>query len=328
MAIIGGFGPAASYRLGRGEGRAAPAVLHIPLPMPSSAFGALRSAPVRSTVERSAIALERDDLGRLLINIALAGNEPVPFLVDTAAPASMISTGLALHLGLDLVATLVPSLFTGKRPVRQAIVPNLSLGSLVFSDVSLVAGDVGQLAGVIGRDILSAFESRFDLANNRVELAIAGSFPASTGKAREPLWGAAQRQEPITLKGSIGGRSVMVLFDTGAEASLMNAAVADHLVACAAGSGVPPEAIRRPVAENGAGPAHLELELGGYLLSDLLLALAPKESFAAAAGSGTAAVLLGLDALLAFDVLHFLPGGDREGLLASDQAIIGRDHRR
>lgn len=163
-------------------------------------------------------------------------DRPLSFVVDSAAGASVVDAALAERLDvIDATRTLPPVQGAGGRVTAPRVTRLLSLASddvqwraqLLAMDLSHIA-DAGAppIDGILGNDLMSRFDTRFDLPAGRLTLAPAGTLPR-TGCIDNalPERGPALRRFAFVPAGlGVGTRTAeaVAVVDTGAAQTVLN----------------------------------------------------------------------------------------------------------
>lgn len=251
--------------------------------------------------EVEVIELQRERFERLTVPVTIMGEGPFRFLIDTGAQATVVSRALADRLALTerAGATLVG--MASSRRVETAVVPDLGLGSRLFTirTAPLVEGThIGDADGILGIDSLQDQRVLIDFANRRIAVADADTLGGNKGfdivvRARERLG------QLIIHRARVDGITTAIIVDTGAQGSIGNPALQARLR----------RANRRDDATitdvNGVqltGEVRVvrRLEVDRMELSNVHLAFADSPTFRALGLDGRPAMVLGMAELRAF----------------------------
>lgn len=161
---------------------------------------------------------------------------PLSFVVDTAAGASVVDAALAERLGLiDTTRTMAPVHGAGGSVAGARVTGSLDLSAGTFAwkaqllaiDLSHIAeADAPPIDGILGNDLLTRFDTRFDLPARQLTLAPAGSL-STDGCLDNALPGRADalRRFPfVPAQLQDGDRTVdaMAVVDSGAAQTVLN----------------------------------------------------------------------------------------------------------
>jgi predicted aspartyl protease len=260
------------------------------------------ASPETSLKDHLPLATLPDD--RLTVEVRVRGEGPFRFLVDTGADRTAVSTQLAERLGLTPGAGVRMHSVTGSSKVRTASLRGLSVSSRALPDVSAPLLDANHVRadGILGTDVLRSALVRFDFRSRL--LSIGAQRRSSRGpSSRDEIVVEGQRRAGrlIVTEAMADGRSVTVVLDTGSEVTIANRALMRALG---------PRATEGRIVElasvTGAKlPATMmnlrELEIGRLQLVDLPIAFADAHTFKIMGLEDRPAILLGMNALKAFD---------------------------
>lgn len=170
-------------------------------------------------------------------------DRPLSFVVDTAAGGSVIDVALAARLGL-LNGGRAPMQVQGaggstSAPGATRLLDLTADGfrwkaQLLAIDLSAIAeGDAPAIDGILGNDLMSRFDVRFDLPAGRLSLAPAGSLPrnACLDNAYPERQPGLQRFTFAHAGLEDGGQQTQAIavIDTGAAQTVLNRAAARAL---------------------------------------------------------------------------------------------------
>ena len=215
------------------------------------------------------LAIDRELYDRMTVPVTIDAHGPYDFMIDTGAQATVVSKELADRLGLldRAPATLVA--MARRKPLEPAFVPNLMLGCRNFNirTAPLVArANIGAADGVLGRDSLQNQRVLLDFQKRRIAVADAEDLGGNRGydivvKARRRLG------QLIITSARFDNVRVAVIVDTGAEASIGNAALMRRL---RGGSGGPAQITDiNGVEANGQVRLASEVNIGAVRFSNI-----------------------------------------------------------
>ncbi len=234
-------------------------------------------------------------LQRMEIPVRMVGARPVvtvglngtdfPLLLDSGAFFSMLteSTARQLNLPLRSLNGVRVEGYTGRIAARRTEVAKVSLNGVVLSDMEFIVGgnELGNgIAGLLGRNVLSATDTEYDLANGLLRMVLPkgdcrdAMLATWAGEAPVVVVPLASRAGDRSLQVDVlvNGRKVRAEMDTGAPHSTLKKSVA-----LAAGVA---EADLKPAGRTGGGGAGsaalwrapvATFELGGEKVSGNLL---------------------------------------------------------
>lgn len=168
--------------------------------------------------------------------------EPLHFVIDSAAGATIVDEATARRRGLEdaaSVETRVEGATDRSTVLRRTRNASWHLGTFAFdaamlqTDLSRLAGRTGRrIDGILGNDVTSRFDTTYDIAAQQVLLQPAGSLVHDDACLRNALpvrdasmqrFGFVQMQVPGT------DVEVIAVVDTGAAQTVLNAAAAAAL---------------------------------------------------------------------------------------------------
>lgn len=203
--------------------------------------------------------------GRTLVNVTINGT-PEPMLVDTGAAYTSVTPDLvaALHLHRDRQRSGGSAIGGSLDVTRNALLDRLELGGLQFDQLSVgvvrLTGLRGapdtRLAGLIGADLLHAYDLDIDLPDD----AITFYRPDECGSAQPP-WSENAEALPATISRwrlvlvtvALNHGDITALFDTGAGMEIVSRDTALNV-------GVYADDMDRGRAGRGVGAGALEFE--------------------------------------------------------------------
>ena len=258
------------------------------------------SAAAAAAAPGESLALSQDRTLRLTLPVMVNGQGPYPFLVDTGSDRSVISRELAATLALRPGSRVVIHESAGSDRVSTVVIDHLTVGARTIDHVvapSLAAGDIGA-DGMLGVDALRDLHLVMDFKAMRLD---------STPSQAEPLddhtfvvRGRSRFGQLILANSRIRGKPVLVVLDSGAEASVGNPALLRLLT----GHGVSakPEQTTTLVTVTGRRAVVeldviAEAQIGGVVVHNMPLAFAPLPIFDRFDLTRQPALLLGMDVL-------------------------------
>lgn len=274
-------------------------------PALQTAAPAQEPSPLTGGNAEEVLGFERDKTSRMTVPVTIDGHGPYRFLVDTGAERTVISRELARKLNLaggagvrlhsvteasDVGTFVIPSLQVSKKPVSGINAPGLA-------EIHLGAD------GMLGVDSLKSQQVVFDFANQTMTVSQSSRRAARIDRDVIVVTGRNLYGRLILADARVDGQRVWVIIDTGSEATIGN------------------EALRRALAKRKRLPPTIPTELmsvtggrisadvgmvkglvvGGVTLKDLAVAFADVHPFRKLGLTDRPALLLGMNALKAFD---------------------------
>lgn len=175
------------------------------------------------------VAVEVDPVYRMTVPVSIDGQGPYSFLIDTGSERTVVSTTLAGRLDLEFVEQARLVSIAGSKIVDTAYVPDLTLGQQNYGGVIaplLAPEDIGA-DGILGLDGLQSQRILFDFRYNQIE--IEDVYEASNRGYEIVVTGRRKSGQLILTNAEISGIGVVVVIDTGAQASIGNRALQRRL---------------------------------------------------------------------------------------------------
>jgi predicted aspartyl protease len=277
------------------------------------------------------IRFKADRHNRMTVAVEVEGSGPYRFLVDTGADRTVVSDELAARLKLSGAGTATLHSASGSSEVKLAAVPRLQISKSRVRSLDapvLNASHIGA-DGILGMDSLRSARVEFDFNKKHISVAPSRDSPQRVERDTIVVRGKLRRGHLILTSARAQGTKATVILDTGAEITIGNAA------------------LRRRLGDRLGEPLRLDLvsvtgqslaaevfvikqvELGGVKLENLAVAFADVQTFGKLGFSDRPALLLGMNAMRAFERVSidfgdkklrlFLPhgGNGRRTLLAS-----------
>ena len=290
------------------------------------------STGAREASDGETVALGEDELERMTVPVGVAGSGPYHFLVDTGSNKTIVSRQLAERLRLAPGRNVVIHSLSGPSTVVTAGVARLDLSGqlLTISDAPLLEARHLGADGILGLDSLRSQRVIFDFRAQTMNIL----------RAREPLLVEEQGTVVVRARRRLGhliltdaaadGARLQVVIDTGAQVSVGN------------------EALRQALARKGLLGRSSETELrsvtggtlrgdyvvldrvqfGGVEIRGLALVFADAHTFRKLKLDRTPALMLGMNALRAFDAVSIDFGNRKLRLRASDETSQSLASRR
>lgn len=263
------------------------------------------SDSIDRTTTTQDIAIRTDDADRMTVPVSVSGRGPYQFLVDTGAERTVISRELASQLRLASGRSAILHSVMGANDVSTVHIPNLKVSSNIISVAdapALGASNIGA-DGMLGIDSLRSQRVLFDFKAKTMSITPSNQPLERMDGDTIVVRARARNGRLIFTQAKIDGRKLTVIVDTGSQVSLGNLALQRSLTK--RGHGFLPQTvvIESVTGEKmSAGVARApEIELGGVKLKDLSIAFADAHIFRQLDLEDRPALLLGMNALRAFD---------------------------
>jgi len=262
------------------------------------------AAPDPSPVEEVQGARDLD--ARLTVPVTINGGGPYHFVVDTGSERTVISRELAERLTLAPARPVTLLSIAGIKEVQTAMVSELRLtpGRSQLSDLEAPVLPELHLgaAGILGTDSLQTKKVILDFRNMRMSIS-----DASTGGhvATDEIVVTARRRlgQLILVDADVDGQKINVIIDTGAAVSLGNPKLRERLSRRGRLGIFTPISITSVTGIETAAEytTARHVRIGGVTMNDLPIAFANPSIFHRLGLDEKPALLLGMDALRAFD---------------------------
>lgn len=177
----------------------------------------------------------------LLFVTAWIGNQPVRLAIDTGATRTTLTENAERRLRLphDPRAVTRSVGIGGISAARDVVIPGIVLGHtrfpvprLAVADFSLDHGGPPRIDGLLGADILLAFDLDIDIPARRVTLYRVRECPGAVPPWPEPairISGVRTRRDRLLVPFRLDGVGGMAILDTGAQGSAISTHMADRL---------------------------------------------------------------------------------------------------
>ena len=262
-------------------------------------------APVDGATQAHEVRFKNDSHQRLTIPVTLAGAGPYRFLVDTGADRTVVSRQLAGRLQLASGPGGKLHSVTGISPVETVTVRQLRISDKTIGKIDAPVLDAAHLGaeGILGTDSLRAQRVLFDFKNKLLSITPAVARQQKDEKGTIVVQASRKAGRLILTQAQAENQGLTVVLDTGSEVSIGNAALKRALLQ------------RRLLSANGridlvsvtgetlTGDYTVlkELEIGGVTLRNLAIVFADAHTFKQMDLERRPSLLLGMNALKAFD---------------------------
>ncbi len=261
--------------------------------------GAAPPDPPATGGAAGSLALRSDASDRLTIPVYLNGQGPFPFVIDTGADRTVISTELARALNLPAGPLVSLTSSGGVDTVDTALIAALTVGGRADGPIDaplLTAANLGAV-GMLGIDVLRDQHVTLDFRARRL----------SSSESRRPpeeattivVRGKSRFGQLILMDATVRGVPVMVILDSGAQSSVGNPALERILKAVSRqGDGQAAKVISVTGRETPAAIREVaDAQVGGLKIHNIPLAFADLHTFRRFGLTDQPAMLLGMDVL-------------------------------
>jgi len=257
--------------------------------------------------EGDEVGLRPDEMERMTVPVVLGGSGPFHFLVDTGSNKTVVSRQLARRLGLAAGRPARLHSMTGISVVPTATVPSLRLSrqQLRIPDAPLLEECNMGAHGILGLDSLRSQRVIFDFRSEVMTIVPTNEAPIAEEKGAIVIRARRRLGHLILADAMADGEPLQVIIDTGAQVSVGN------------------QALRRALSRSGklshTGKAELTSVTGGKLAGDqmvlerlklgdvelhgLAIVFADAHTFPQLGLDRRPALMLGMNAMRAFDLV-------------------------
>jgi len=260
---------------------------------------------IDSTTITDEVALGKDKIDRMTVDVSVGGKGPYRFLVDTGAERTVISRQLAQLLNLESGKAAMLHSVIGVNAVNTVFIPHLQVSNSLISVVDAPALEAANIGadGMLGIDSLRSQRVMFDFKAQTMSITPASRPVEKMDGDTIVVRARARSGRLIFTHARIDGQKVTVIIDTGSQVTIGNIALQRSLMRSNMWSSPIPTTIESVTGEK--LPARVAmvkaLELGDVHLDDLPIAFADAHIFRQLDLKNQPALLLGMNAMRAFD---------------------------
>jgi predicted aspartyl protease len=261
--------------------------------------------PADSDEASDAFAFERDKASRLTVPVSIDGRGPYRFLVDTGAERTVISTELAEELSLGAGTSTRMHSMTEVGDVETVIIPRLKVSTKTTKGIHAPALSRYHLGaeGMLGIDSLQSQQVLFDFVKDTMTVSPARRITEIRRAGTIVVTARSRFGRLILADARADGEKVWVIIDTGSQVTIGNKALRSRLAKSRRlGVTTPVEIVSVTGGKMMGDYTKISgLVLGGVTLTDMPIAFAEVHPFKKLGLENQPALLLGMDALKAFD---------------------------
>lgn len=192
----------------------------------------LQPLPPPGTADEIATGADRYE--RMTVPVTVNGKGPFPFVIDTGAERTMVSTELAESLGLESPGDAIVHAVTGRHRVPLYSIDRLSVAGdgVDFLEAPSVPQSRLGAVGLLGLDSLQNSHVVFDIGRDTmtVRTSARDEKPARSYGNIIVITAEKRQGRLIFTKARINGVAVRVVVDTGAQVSLGNEALRQAII--------------------------------------------------------------------------------------------------
>lgn len=251
------------------------------------------------------IATRTDLSDRMTVGVRIDGRGPFPFVVDTGAERTVISTELAAQLQLASAPAARLLSLSEESMVPTVMIPKLAVSDTVVEAISApaLARDHLGAAGILGIDTLQKQRVVFDFKRGRMTLSPAAEREERSDGEEIVVRARSRFGRLVLADAEADNQKVHVIIDSGAQLSIGNPMLLRRLIARRRGHG--PEVIEVRSVTGGTMAAKVavlrKVRIGGVHLANMPVAITDSEVFRKLGLQQRPAMLLGMDVLRSFD---------------------------
>ncbi len=252
------------------------------------------------------LAYTHDRGNRMTVPIRIDGSGPYDFLVDTGSERTVISRELASRLQLAPGRSAMMHSMSGAGRVETVVIPRLDFSRKAVKDIHAPALREQHLGGdgLLGVDGLQSQRVLFDFKNRMISMTPANRREARVEKDEIVITARSRFGRLILADARVEGEKVWVVVDTGSQVSIGNDALRRKLEKKRRLK-LPMNRVELTSVTGAVINAEYTiaggLEIGGLKLTDMPLAFADVHPFEKLGLKDRPAMMLGMDALKAFD---------------------------
>ncbi len=285
------------------------------------------TAPAQLDQQQAETLGYRDVNDRMTVGVRIDGRGPFPFIVDTGAERTVISSELARSLSLQPGRTVWVHSMSEVSEIATVVIPDLRVGSRSTVQIhapALARANLGA-SGILGVDTLQRQRVTFDF--RRREMTVT---PSRTREERWPdsntvvVTGRSLYGRLVLVDASMDGQRIWVIIDTGSEVSVGNSALRAALARRNRLQSIAPihmVSITGGVVAAEYGFAR-HIRIGGLDINNLPVAFADVHPFRQLGLMNRPALMLGMDALQLFSRVSVDFPNRRVRVLIDDGAML------
>ena len=263
------------------------------------------SQPIDNTTVTDEVAIGRDIGDRMTVAVSVGGRGPYRFLVDTGSERTVISRQLANRLQLESGRDAILHSVIGVNDVNTVFIPHLKVSNNIISVVDAPALEAANIGadGMLGIDSLRSQRVMFDFKAQTMSIT-PSKRPLERLDGQTIVVRARSRNGRLIFsEASIDGQKLTVVVDTGSQVTIGNMALQRSLMKrrlLTVPNSVTIESVTGEKLQ--ARVAMLkQLEIGNVQVEGLAVAFADAHIFKQLDLNNKPALLLGMNALRAFD---------------------------
>jgi predicted aspartyl protease len=255
--------------------------------------------------QTQSLAFRNDAADRMTVAVKLGNTGTYRFLVDTGSERTVISRQLAYRLGLQPGKGVRLHSIVGVGDIETAIIPRMSLSQRQIGEIDapmLEAANMGA-DGMLGVDSLKSQRILFDFKAHTMSITPATQRAESLGDGTIVVRAQNRLGRLVLTHATADEQPLTVVLDTGSQVTIGNPALRRRLLGRRMLGGSEKIMIQSVTGDSLEGSYMIlkELEIGGVTLSDLAIVFADAHTFKQLGLDKKPALLLGMNAMRAFD---------------------------
>ncbi|HVF83458.1 MAG TPA: retroviral-like aspartic protease family protein [Sphingomicrobium sp.] len=265
------------------------------------------TATVDAVTQTQDVRFKTDNADRMTVPVTLGGRGPFRFLVDTGADRTVVSRQVAGRLRFDPGPSATMHSISGASSVPTARLPQLSFSKRQVDGLRAVLLDGNHVGadGVLGTDSLRSQRILFDF--KRQLLSITPTTRELVREERGTIVVRAKEREGrlIVTDAFANGARVRVIIDTGSQFTIGNTALRRAMLGTKVSKDSIPVVVQSVTGATLPGEVNeiAELQLGEVKLAKLKIVYADAHTFRQLGMDDRPALLLGMNALRAFQLV-------------------------
>jgi predicted aspartyl protease len=261
--------------------------------------------PIDSQTQTNSLAIRNDETDRMTVAVQLGNSGPYRFLVDTGSERTSISRQLARQLGLKPGPGVRLHSIVGVGPVQTAIIPQLAFSQNEVSHIEaplLEAANMGA-DGMLGVDSLKSELILFDFKAKTMSITPSSNRVESLGDGTIVVRARRRDGRLVVTDATADKNPLTVVLDTGSQITIGNPALRRALLGrdmLGKSKDITLQSVTGATME-GTYMILKELQIGGVTLKNLAIAFVDAHTFRQLGLDRKPALLLGMNAMRAFD---------------------------
>lgn len=285
-----------------------------------------------STTQTEDVKFKDDHADRMTVAVELSGKGPYRFLVDTGADRTALSTELANRLQLPRGSAARLHSVAGVQNVETATISSLRLTSksIRVANAPLLSEYHIGADGILGVDSLKSQRVMFDFKTKTMSIVPSERRLLPEDKDKDTIVVTARQRNGrlVLTKARAEGTPVAVVLDTGSQVTIGNAALRNRLLRGYRNGmdRLGKVSLRSVTGEELIGEYVVikKLEIGGATLTNLSVVFADAHTFGQLGLDKGPAMLLGMNAMRAFDRVSIDFASKKLRLLMPEHSSSGK----